>query len=1049
MSRGYHNLTSHYNVYFNGIESLKAGQQKIVESNKNDYTQILPVYEHSDSQNTQSVTAEMDRAIEKGSLLIAKHSITKKPKKKPTEGDEYYKAFYNQKEFNKWVDDAYILMGKGAFYKHDFDNAIMTFDHVIRDFQHEPTRYDALLWKAASYAEKGDFTNARLSMTAYDASGTPPQSRYADYMTINADLQLKQLHYEASVPYLKGAIEATSNKQRKTRLMYILAQVLQETGQYQESQKAFQEVIKQRPPYEMAFNAAINKVSMITPNANTEEIKRDINRMLRDKKNIDYRDRIYYALALVYNSEGDDKTVIENLKLSTQYSVDNDKQKATSFVMMGDVYYSKPLYKQAFEAYDSAMVYLPQTDASYPNVSKMHGSLKLLVEKIDAKEEQDSLQKLAKMPENMRLAVIDKILADEQKRIEEKKKQQEANDNYDPFLQQSLANSSQTSESSSKWYFYNLSNIALGKAEFQRRWGKRKLEDNWRRVNKAQVQQDTEGEGGPNEAFEGLPDEPGKTASAPNGEEIALKPENQPMTRTALLANIPITTEALAKSDSIISQSLISMGVIYRDQFNDFNSSAEALESYLKRYPSGKQREEALIELYRSYEQAKNQDGMNSVKERLSKEFPGSKFTEYINNPNYLASLQKKKAEQDAAYEKSYYNYLNGNYNQVITDAIAIEINPDENSLLPKYRLIKGLSQARQGNTADFKSTLEVVVNQHKNTEEASLAQLFLNEIANGRTPVKSETSKTFTAQTETSQSSTDATTDTSVFSNFTIDASAPHSFFVWVPSTTNTKRLLFNFADFNFGNYLIKDFDLNITTMPDQSFLLEVKTFGKQSEAMEYFYTLRQHPEVFVVDGIQQPIMMVGNANNIKFVASSGDVKNYIQFFIQVYLKGIKTPVPMTPAEVDESIGNLYPDSQNLKAMLERQQAEKQAAEKLKTYTLSSGEHWFAMIYPGSPTLDKKLQTDIQAYNKNQVTSKPLQVKITTFNEKYSLLVVSSFENESKALAYQKKVTDNPILLRNVRSKKPELFIISPSNYDVLISTGDFEKYKAFYNSK
>ena len=38
--------------------------------------------------------------------------------------------------------------------------------------------------------------------------------------------------------------------------------------------------------------------------------------------------------------------------------------------------------------------------------------------------------------------------------------------------------------SGGKWYFYNPATLSFGLSEFTKKWGKRKLEDDWRRKNK-------------------------------------------------------------------------------------------------------------------------------------------------------------------------------------------------------------------------------------------------------------------------------------------------------------------------------------------------------------------------------------------------------------------------------------------------------------------------------------------------------------------------------------------------------------------------------------
>jgi len=48
VTRAYHNITSRYNVMFNGKEALKEGRQNIYEGIEDDFTEILPVFPHSD-----------------------------------------------------------------------------------------------------------------------------------------------------------------------------------------------------------------------------------------------------------------------------------------------------------------------------------------------------------------------------------------------------------------------------------------------------------------------------------------------------------------------------------------------------------------------------------------------------------------------------------------------------------------------------------------------------------------------------------------------------------------------------------------------------------------------------------------------------------------------------------------------------------------------------------------------------------------------------------------------------------------------------------------
>lgn len=1053
VSRAYHNLTAHYNVYFNGIESFKKGESAAATAAKNDYTHVLPVFEYSDPQNTSGVAGDMDRAIEKGTMLISKHSITKKPEKKGDMSDPYYKAFYDQKEFNKWVDDAYLLIGKSHFYKGEYDVAIRSFDHVVRDFSHTPSRFEALLWKAAACSEKGDYVNAKLALESYDASGTPPRSLYGRYMAVYADMLLKQKKYAESIPYLKGAVAGARKKDRKLRYNYILAQVYELTGRLAEAQSTYLQVIKLRPPYEMSFNAKVNRVSIVLPDKGTAQIKQEIARLLRDKKNIEYRDRIYFALAQVNQAEDNTNDALKNLRLSTEHSMGNDRQKALSFLRMGDIYYSIPRYKNAFLAYDSAMVYLPETDEDYASMQVKHSSLGELVEHIDAKQREDSLQRLARMDNISRLAAIDGIVEAAKKRADEAKQKQEemAAMGNDYYLMQS--NMQNTAQQGGKWYFYNLSAVGMGKAEFTRKWGKRKLEDNWRRSNKASLAQtDDNAFGEPDAGFQGLPDSPQSKGASTDGRDSmainnALSGQSGIPTVGELMKDIPLTPEQMAISNLAINDALLGMALVYRDKLMDFPLAIESLNELLARQIEPSLRETALIELYRCYELSGDGDGLARVKKMLTNQFPEGKFTAYINDPQYVEKMEALRRSQSEAYETTYYNYLNGQHLTVINKVLEVETLQPENPLLPKYRLLKSLAYGREAMPEPFKSSLELLIAQHPNTEEAEVAKNFLDELSKGRMPVKSVASQGAVFDKETVASKT-AVYDASAGKQFTLEPDAPHSVAVWLPAETDVKRLRFNMADYNFSNYLVRDFDMTFHAMPDKSWLLEVKGFEKQSEAMEYFYAIRQNPEVFLVDGAGQPYLVGISTGNLKYVVSSGDIKSYFPFFVQIYLKGEKEYRPMDEAELKENLGNLSPAAIDLKKLEERKALESVAVEP-EGYQQHEGEHWYALIYNGSGVNHVKLQNIFAGFIRNQLPEKKLTVEITDLKQSVKILLVKGFDSRIDAEAFAVLVSKNAFTTNDVRTKKPSSFVIAPKNFEYLLKSGNVEEYKQFINKK
>ena len=114
----------------------------------------------------------------------------------------------------------------------------------------------------------------------------------------------------------------------------------------------------------MAFNAMINAAGVFSGEGDSEKLKKDLSKMLRDKKNIDFRDQIYYALANMFFKEGNRDLAIENYRKSVANSFQNQYQRAFQRVTLADIYFEDLNYKGAQAYYDSAMIIIDET---YPN----------------------------------------------------------------------------------------------------------------------------------------------------------------------------------------------------------------------------------------------------------------------------------------------------------------------------------------------------------------------------------------------------------------------------------------------------------------------------------------------------------------------------------------------------------------------------------------------------------------------------------------------------------------------------------------------------------
>ncbi|HEY3369736.1 MAG TPA: hypothetical protein VGK10_02745, partial [Prolixibacteraceae bacterium] len=211
VSRAYNNLTSHYNVYFNGKESLRAGVDKINSSVEDDYSKVLPLFKSSNPTTATAASSDMDNAVVKGSKLIQSHSITKKPKRKKNKSKSYIK-FVSQDEFNNWVDDAYVLMGKAYFYQHNFMSAIENFNYVVRKFENDPSRYTANIWLIRCYTELERYVEAYELIQVLQADQKFPKRLEGELATVTSDYYARQLAYGEGIPFLSIAVKQAAKK---------------------------------------------------------------------------------------------------------------------------------------------------------------------------------------------------------------------------------------------------------------------------------------------------------------------------------------------------------------------------------------------------------------------------------------------------------------------------------------------------------------------------------------------------------------------------------------------------------------------------------------------------------------------------------------------------------------------------------------------------------------------------------------------------------------------------------------------------------------------
>jgi len=856
VTRTFHNTTSRFNIYFNGNESFKRGVKKVERAFVDDYSKILSIFNYVDIDIAQTIVPEMDRAINKASKVITFHSITVKPKQSKGSQNQRQREFYRKSEFNKWIDDSYILMGKAHFYKHDFDLAIGTFRYVINEYKDEPIQYLAYIWLARAYNEQGEYKESEKILSLLEGEREFPDRLKDELYITYADFYLKQGIYESSLPKLEQGIEHLKKKNDIIRSTFILAQVHDNVGNFSQSADLYGRVIKMNPPYEMTFNAKINRAGAYeTGDENSKEIKEQLIKMLKDEKNIEYQDQIYYALGNIALKENSTSEAINNYKLSAGKSLTNFHQKGITYLALADIFYARPDYINAAAYYDSAVINLDSEYPGYQDLSNKNSSLTKLATNLNVITLEDSVQRIAQMNEGDRLKLIDDIIFRvRQEEIEKLNQESLRRDqiNRSGLLNRSTRRFSENVGSEGSWYFYNTTAKNFGQAEFQARWGTRKLEDNWRRSNKSIVSLDDMNE----DESEGILDE----------ENSDLVTDNK--SRDYYLQNVPLNDSMLIASHQKIKDALFITGEVYKNELFDFGQSINMFEDLNTRYPDNEYLLSCYYYLYELYREINNEARSEYYKNLIISKFPDSNYTGILTNPNYFKELEEQQNKSTNFYEETYNKYLNDQYYDVLENCDYAISNYKDVELLLKFKYLKVLSIGKTQDVKTFREALNELKNENPGDEiTESIDNIFAQ--LNVMYPEIKEEEEAIIAE-----------------EIYTFNQNDAHLFvLILYRENIDVNQLVFNIVNFNLDNFSLLDLQISNESFDENNQILLIKDLENKEIGMEYYDLLMQNNEVLLdFDQNDYQGFIISSENYLTFIQDKS-VSKYLKYFNNHYL--------------------------------------------------------------------------------------------------------------------------------------------------------------------
>ncbi|MEK6479104.1 methyltransferase [Catalinimonas sp. 4WD22] len=632
----YHNTTARYNALFYANMRMDEIQAAILESQENNFNDILEIYPKVDTALISSLDKQVEDCLKKASIAIERHPNS------------------------RWADDSYILVGLCRMYKQNYEDAIKTFKYVNTESKDDDARHRALIHLMRTFIEAQEQNNA-IAVSDFLKKEKLNDANKAKLYLTRAHLAQLNENYSTMVGNLLLAAPLLNNDEGRARTYFIIGQLYQDLGFDAQAYQNYEEVLRSNPEYELYFYARLNMAQVydLTKENDTRKIRKYFKKLLKDKKNLEYQDKIYYEMASFEQKQGNLEEAMQFYNESIQASINNNRQKAYAYLALGRIYYGdKKDYQQAKLYYDSTMTVLPQDEEEYEQIAERQEVLDNFVKQLTTIQEQDSLLALAQMDSLELNTYLDELIAEEDRLLAEQERESKRrsrtvrNNSFQqvqsPFMQGAEPNQAASSEG---WYFYTPTAISIGRTEFIRRWGDRKLEDNWRRSEKTIDENFAQDNVEAIEAAENIP------SQSPVTENTADSRKQQ------LYAAIPFTDEAQQEALVSIEEAYYNLGGIYNFDLEEKHNAIETFETMLARFPETEYEPEVLYELYLLYKEMDDETYVK-YKNQLLQNYPESIYAKILENPNYREESNLASEKLKKIYKTAYELYDDGKYEE-------------------------------------------------------------------------------------------------------------------------------------------------------------------------------------------------------------------------------------------------------------------------------------------------------------------------------------------------------------------------------------------------
>lgn len=846
-NRAFHNLTSHFNAYYLADVKIKDVENQVLSNYKEDFTQVLPVFVPIDSGTIQQNKEKLDSARELSSKAIDWHRIS------------------------KWVDDSYYLLGKIDYLQAQQDDALNAYRYVNSTSKDKDLRHEALISLLRLYVDRLEYENANFTIDYLSKeSEISDENRYNLFKTL-AYYYESRADQNGVIGALDRAVAYAPDKKEESRINFILAQRYQREGIDALAFDYYRKSLDGNPPYERSFFALLyaQQVAELNASKDLRKVRNYYDELYKDPKNKDLKDVVIYERALFEEKQGDVQLTIDLLHQAAKEPGSNPRLKGYIYQKLAEINrYEFKDFRATKYYLDSALTFIKENDPIAIAIQEQKTTLDQYVFHVERIQLNDSLTIMAGLSPTEQAAIAQNFINAEEERLIAESRAKEVPKNSNIF-NNLLAFSGK--DPGASFYFDNGAAMQQGAIEFNRVWGNRPLQDNWRR--RSAIFQTS------------IQPQPrvGTADSLGAGENsiLATLP-----TLESLLSKIPNTPEQLSVLNSELEESYFELGKLLYFDFKEIAPSIDNLETLIRTYTTTIRKPEAYYLLYLAQKDAKG--NFEQYVGRLNQEFPESQYTYSVNNPD-AASGNLAALESSKGYEKAYNAYYSGQYQQarqVVKSTLEeYPLTRNTEKLLLLDIMVTGKLESRER----FKSRLETYI---ENTKDEALASLARNML---RPLLSSEELAALVPKDSVALDSTKLASINEVDnqgkevpadSPYKLNESQTHIFVIALSrnQAEAAKNLLGDLENFhanNFPNARLRTGNMNLN---QENAIFIISPFSNSEKAKEYYL---KFSEDFKSEGLPESVRTNSffiSIENFQTLNKTKNTEEYLNFFRSIY---------------------------------------------------------------------------------------------------------------------------------------------------------------------